>query len=85
VGDRISWWRFPFFGRSGGDRLLWRSALLDDRGLGREAEPLALRIFAIQDSSQDTLARLTAGQLAAIYDATGRKERAEQYRARVAP
>jgi len=49
----------------------------------REAEPLALRVFAIQDSTQDSLARVTAGQLAAIYEATGRMERAEQWRGRV--
>ena len=59
--------------------------MLVDQRRWKDAEPLALRIFAIQDSSQDTLARVTAGQLAAIYDATGRKERAEQYRGRVAP
>jgi hypothetical protein len=51
----------------------------------KDAEPLALRVFAIQDSLKDTLARVTAGQLARIYDATGRKERAEQYRARLSP
>ena len=49
----------------------------------KEAEPLAIRVFAIQDSLQDTLVRVTAGQLVTIYDATGRKERAEQYRARL--
>ena len=45
--------------------------MLVDQRRWKEAEPLALRVFAIQDSLQDTLARLTAGQLAAIYDATG--------------
>jgi hypothetical protein len=56
-----------------------------DQRRWKDAEPLALRVFAIQDSLQDTLARVTAGHLATIYDATGRKERAEQYRARLAP
>jgi hypothetical protein len=51
----------------------------------KDAEPLALRVFTIQDSLQDTLARVTAGDLARIYEATGRKERAEQYRARLSP
>jgi tetratricopeptide (TPR) repeat protein len=59
--------------------------LLVDQRRWKDAEPLALRVFAIQDSLQDTLARVTAGQLATIYDATGRKERAEQYRARLSP
>ena len=59
--------------------------LLVDQRRWKEAEPLALRVLAIQDSLQDTLARVTAGQLATIYDATGRKERAEQYRARLSP
>ena len=59
--------------------------MLVDQRRWKEAEPLALRVFAIQDSLKDTLARVTAGQLATIYGATGRKERAEQYRARVAP
>ncbi|HUR93765.1 MAG TPA: serine/threonine-protein kinase [Gemmatimonadales bacterium] len=49
----------------------------------KEAEPLALRVFAIQDSLKDTLARVTAADLAKIYDATGQRERAESYRARV--
>ena len=59
--------------------------MLVDQRRWKEAEPLALRIFAIQDSLQDTLAKVTAGQLVTIYDATGRKERAEQYRARLSP
>jgi hypothetical protein len=60
-------------------------SLLVEQQRWKDAEPLALRIFAIQDSLQDTLARVTAGQLATIYDATGRKERAEPYRARLSP
>ena len=36
-------------------------------GGGRTAEPLALRVFAVQDSLKDTLARTTAGYLATIY------------------
>ena len=59
--------------------------MLVDQRRWREAEPLALRVFAIQDSLQDTLARVTAGQLVAIYEATGRRERAEQWRARLSP
>ena len=59
--------------------------MLVDQRRWREAEPLAIRVFAIQDSLQDSLARVTAGQLAAIYEATGRRERAEQWRGRVAP
>ena len=38
--------------------------MLVDQRRWKEAEPLALRVFAIQDSLQDTLARVTAGQLA---------------------
>jgi eukaryotic-like serine/threonine-protein kinase len=60
-------------------------ALLVDQRRWKDAEPLALRVFTIQDSLQDTLARLTAGHLATIYDATGREQRAEQYRARLSP
>jgi len=57
--------------------------MLVDQRRWREAEPLALRVFAIQDSTQDSLARVTAGQLAAIYEATGKTERAEQWRRRL--
>ncbi|HYC31652.1 MAG TPA: tetratricopeptide repeat protein, partial [Gemmatimonadales bacterium] len=57
-------------------------SLLVDERRWREAEPLALRVLAIQDSMQDTLARLTAENLAKIYEATGRKGVAERYRAR---
>jgi tetratricopeptide (TPR) repeat protein len=56
--------------------------ILVDQRRWAEAEPLAVRVFAIQDSLKDTLARVTAGQLAAIYEATGRRERAEQWRGR---
>ena len=38
--------------------------------------------LAIQDSLKDTLARVTAGHLATIYDATGRAELAAGYRQR---
>jgi hypothetical protein len=57
--------------------------MLVDQRRWREAEPLALRVFAIQDSTRDSLARVTAGQLAAIYEATGSSERAEQWRGRL--
>jgi hypothetical protein len=44
------------------------------------------QVLAIEDSLQeDSLARVAAEQLAAIYDATGQKERAEQYRGRQSP
>jgi uncharacterized hydantoinase/oxoprolinase family protein len=59
--------------------------MLVDRRRWKEAEPLALRVLAIEDSlKEDSLGRVMAGELAAIYEAMGRKERAEQYRARVA-
>jgi tetratricopeptide (TPR) repeat protein len=60
--------------------------MLVDQRRWAEAEPLALRVFAILDSLQeDSLARVTAGQLATICDETGRKEAAEQWRARLSP
>ena len=59
--------------------------LLVEQRRWKEAEPIALRVLAIQDSlKQDSLARVTAAQLARMYEATGREERAEQYRARLA-
>jgi tetratricopeptide (TPR) repeat protein len=59
--------------------------MLVDQQRWKEAEPLALRVLAIEDSlREDSLGRVAAGQLARIYAATGRRERAEQYRARVA-
>jgi tetratricopeptide (TPR) repeat protein len=57
-------------------------ALLVDQRRWPEAEPIALRVLALQDSSKDTLAAATAGRLATIYDATGRPELAARYRAR---
>jgi tetratricopeptide (TPR) repeat protein len=60
--------------------------MLVDQRRWKEAEPLALRVLAIEDSLQeDSLARVVAGQLIEIYEATGRKEGAEQYRARLSP
>ena len=56
--------------------------LLVDQRRWKDAEPLALRVLAIQDSLQDTLARLTAGYLATIYGATGRAELAARSRQR---
>ena len=56
--------------------------LLMDQRRWEEAEPLALRVFAIQDSLKDTLARTTAGYLATIYGATGRAEPAAESRQR---
>jgi tetratricopeptide (TPR) repeat protein len=59
--------------------------MLVDQQRWKEAEPLALRVLAIEDSlKEDSLGRVAAGQLARIYTSTGRNERAEQYRARVA-
>ena len=52
--------------------------LLVDQRRWKDAEPLALRVFAIQDSLKDTLARTTAGQLATIYDGLGRVEAASR-------
>jgi eukaryotic-like serine/threonine-protein kinase len=54
--------------------------MLVDQRRWREAEPLATRVFAIQDSTRDSLARVTAGQIAAIYEGMGERERAEQWR-----
>jgi serine/threonine protein kinase/tetratricopeptide (TPR) repeat protein len=57
-------------------------SLLVDQRRWKDAEPLALRVFAVQDSLKDTLARTTAGYLATIYDATGRAGLAAQSRQR---
>jgi tetratricopeptide (TPR) repeat protein len=60
--------------------------MLVDQRRWKEAEPLALRVFAIMDSlKEDSLARVMAGQLVAIYEGMGRGERAEEWRGRVAP
>jgi hypothetical protein len=56
--------------------------LLIDQQRWKEAEPLALRVFAVQDSLKDTLARVTSGYLATIYGATGRAELAARSRQR---
>lgn len=58
--------------------------LLVEQRRWKEAEPLALRVFGILVSQQDTLARVTAGHLARIYDATGEPRRAAEYRSRAA-
>jgi len=51
--------------------------MLVDQQRWKEAEPLALRVLAIEDSlKEDSLGRVAAGQLARIYEATGRKEQA---------
>ena len=52
---------------------------------GTEAEPLALRVLAIQDSLKDTLARASAEQLAKIYEGTGRHDLAAKYLKRSSP
>jgi serine/threonine protein kinase/tetratricopeptide (TPR) repeat protein len=55
--------------------------LMVDQRRWAEAEPFALRVLAIQDSLQDTLARASARQLVTIYEALGKPERAAHYRA----
>ena len=55
--------------------------LMVDQRRWAEAEPLALRVLALQDSLQDTLARASARQLVTIYEGLGKPERAAQYRA----
>jgi hypothetical protein len=50
--------------------------MLVDQRRWKDAEPLAVRVLAIQDSLQDTLARVTVGQLARSYEATGERARA---------
>ncbi len=54
-------------------------SLLVEQRRWAEAEPLAIRVLAIQDSLKDTLARVTAGQLAAIYEARGKADVAAEY------
>ena len=54
--------------------------LLMDQRRWKDAEPLALRVFAIQDSLKDTLSRTTAQHLATIYDGLGKAEVAAGYR-----
>jgi hypothetical protein len=56
--------------------------LLVDQRRWKEAEPLALRVFAIQDSLKDTLALVTAQHLATIYGGLGKAEDAAGYRRR---
>jgi serine/threonine protein kinase/tetratricopeptide (TPR) repeat protein len=56
--------------------------LLMDQRRWKEAEPLALRVLAIQDSITDTLSRTTAQYLATIYDRLGKAEVADGYRLR---
>jgi hypothetical protein len=56
--------------------------LLVDQRRWKDAEPLALRVFAIQDSLKDTLSRTTAQHLATIYDGLGKAEVAAGYRRR---
>ena len=47
-----------------------------------EAEPFALRVPAIRDSTADTLASKSAAQLAELYEGWGKPERAAEYRGR---
>ena len=57
-------------------------ALLVDQRRWKDAEPLALRVFAVQDSLKDTLSLTTAQHLATIYDGLGKVEVAAEYRRR---
>ena len=59
--------------------------LLVDQRRWDQAEPLALRVLAIQDSLKDTLARASAEQLAKIYEGTGRHDLAAKYLKRLSP
>ena len=61
--------------------------LMIDQRRWADAEPLALRVLAIQDSLMDTLALATAAQLARIYEGKGRNDLAAEYlqRAKAAP
>ena len=60
-------------------------SLLVDQRRWAEAEPLALRVLAIQDSLEDTLARVTAEQLATIYKGKGQDDLAAKYLKRLSP
>ena len=59
-------------------------SLLVDQRRWKDAEPLALRVFAVQDSLKDTLSRVTARNLVKIYEGTGQTERAELTRGMLA-
>jgi serine/threonine protein kinase/Tfp pilus assembly protein PilF len=59
-------------------------SLLMDQHRWAEAEPLALRVLAIRDSLGDSLAHVSAQQLATLYEGWGKPERAAQYRQRAA-
>jgi hypothetical protein len=59
--------------------------LLVDQRRWDQAEPLALRVLAIQDSLKDTLARASAEQLVKIYEGTGRHDLAAKYLKRSSP
>ncbi|HYC31388.1 MAG TPA: tetratricopeptide repeat protein [Gemmatimonadales bacterium] len=57
------------------------SLLMDQRRYA-EAEPFALRVLAIGDSTSDTLAVRAAAQLAELYEKWGKPERAAEFRKR---
>jgi tetratricopeptide (TPR) repeat protein len=57
-------------------------SLLVDQRRWAEAEPIALRVYAIRDSLADSLTGRAAQQLAAIYQGWGKPDRAAEFRRR---
>jgi tetratricopeptide (TPR) repeat protein len=55
-------------------------SLLTEQRRYAEAEPFALRVLAIRDSTADSLAGKAAAQLVALYEGWGKPERAAEYR-----
>jgi tetratricopeptide (TPR) repeat protein len=53
--------------------------LIDERRYA-EAEPLALRVLALRDSTGDTLAKVARAQVVKLYEGWGKVERAADYR-----
>lgn len=56
------------------------AALLIDERRYVEAEPLALRVLAMRDSTGDTLAKVARAQVVKLYEGWGKAERAADYR-----
>jgi hypothetical protein len=56
------------------------AALLIDEQRYAEAEPLALRVLAMRDSTRDTLAKVARAQVVKLYEGWGKVERAADYR-----
>jgi hypothetical protein len=57
-------------------------SLLTEQRRYAEAEPFALRVLAIRDSTKDSLAGKAAAQLVALYEGWGKPERVAEYRRR---